>query len=81
MKTNVAKWGNSLAVRLPRHVAEEMHLGAGSPVDIKVESGVLVLRPARLRYELGDLLVGLSPKAMRAAWKWGGDKGREAVDD
>lgn len=81
MKTNVAKWGNSLAVRLPRHVAEEMRLREGSSVDINVESGVLVLRPARLRYKLGDLLGGLNPKAMRAAWTWGGDKGREAVDD
>lgn len=81
MKTNVAKWGNSLAVRLPRHVAEEMRLAEGSSVDINVESGVLVLRPARPRYKLGDLLGGLNRKAMRAAWTWGADKGREAVDD
>jgi len=81
MKTNVAKWGNSLAVRLPRDVVEEIHLSEGSPVDIKVEGGALVLRPTRPRYALKDLLVGVTPKKMREAWKWGPEKGREAVED
>ena len=81
MKTSVAKWGNSLAVRLPKDIAEEMRLADGSPVDIKVKAGALVLRPTRPRYKLDDLLVGMSAKAVRAAWTWGPDKGREAVDD
>jgi antitoxin MazE len=81
MKASVAKWGNSLAVRLPKELAEEMHLNEGSPVDLKVEEGVLVLRPARPRYRLDELLVGITPRAMRQAWSWGRDKGREAVDE
>ena len=81
MKTNVAKWGNSLAVRLPRDVVEEIHLEEGSPVDIRVENGALVLRPSRPRYALDDLLAGITPKRMREAWKWGSEKGREVVDD
>ena len=38
MKTAIAKWGNSLAVRLPRHLAEGANLTAGSPVEIWVEN-------------------------------------------
>jgi antitoxin MazE len=81
MKTNIAKWGNSLAVRLPMDIAEEMRLSEGSPVEVRVEAGVLILRQARPRYTLAELLVGINPKAMRAAWKWGPDKGREAVEE
>jgi len=80
MKTNVAKWGNSLAVRLPKDLVEEVRLTEGSQVDIKVEAGNLVLRPAQPRYKLEQLLTGINPKAMREAWKWGLEKGREAVE-
>lgn len=81
IKTNLAKWGNSLAVRLPKDIAEELHLSEGTPVEIKVESGALTLRPATPRYRLADLLRGVTPEAMRQAWSWGEDKGREAVED
>jgi antitoxin MazE len=81
MKTNLAKWGNSLAVRLPKDVTEELHLTEGSAVEIKVEAGGLMLRPAQPRYELDDLLHGLSRREMRRAWSWGPDKGREDVKD
>jgi antitoxin MazE len=32
----VAKWGNSLAVRLPRAVVEALHLKAGDEIEITV---------------------------------------------
>jgi antitoxin MazE len=80
MKITVAKWGNDLAVRLPRDVTEEIHLSEGSPVDIKVEGDALVLRPIHTRYALKDLLVGITPEAMRAAWKQGPKKGHESLD-
>ena len=81
MKTNLAKWGNSLAVRLPKDVTERLHLTEGSTLDIEVEAGALTLRPTGPRYKLNDLLHGLSRRAMRSAWSWGPDKGREIVED
>ena len=81
MRTNLARWGNSLAVRLPRDVTEELHLTEGTPVEIEIKSGAVTLRPARPRYRLEDLLRGVTPRAMRDAWSWGRDRGREAVDD
>ena len=38
MSTKVAKWGNSLAVRLPRHVSQMLGLAAGDTVFIRVDT-------------------------------------------
>ena len=45
MKTRVQKWGNSLAVRIPRPFAEEVNLQENSAVEVMVRSGKLVVVP------------------------------------
>lgn len=45
MKTRIQKWGNSLAVRIPRPFAEESNLREDSAVDISVRNGTLVVVP------------------------------------
>ncbi|PZO03208.1 MAG: MazF family transcriptional regulator [Hyphomicrobiales bacterium] len=45
MKVQVAKWGNSTAVRLPKAVVEELGLRPGMTVDVSVEDGKLRLVP------------------------------------
>lgn len=45
MKTRVQKWGNSLALRIPRPFADEVKLHENSPVDVTVRSGKLVVVP------------------------------------
>ncbi|MCK6454459.1 MAG: AbrB/MazE/SpoVT family DNA-binding domain-containing protein [Alphaproteobacteria bacterium] len=81
MKTKIARWRSSLAVRLPRKLADALHLFEGAVLDIKVEAGVLLLRPALPRYELKSLLFGITPARMREASPWGPDIGREIVKD
>jgi antitoxin MazE len=58
MQTAIAKWGNSLALRLPQAIAAEARLHEGSAVDIRIEGSVIVVRPARPRYDLKELLAG-----------------------
>jgi antitoxin MazE len=79
MQTQIAKWGNSLAVRLPREVVQAASLSEGSSIDVMVEGGVVVLRPTRPRYRVEDLVVGMTPEAMRDAYDWGPDVGREII--
>ena len=43
MKTRVQKWGNSLALRIPRPFAEETNMHENSAVDVSVRSGKLVV--------------------------------------
>jgi antitoxin MazE len=62
MRTQVARWGNSLAVRLPRQVAESAGLGEGASVDIDVVDGVVRVSPARPSYSLAELLAGVTPE-------------------
>ena len=62
MRTQIAKWGNSLAVRLPRTVAEAAGLREGATVDLDVVDGVVRLASARPHYTLDELLAGITPE-------------------
>ena len=49
MKTRVQKWGNSLALRIPRAFVAEVGLQIGSPVDMSLVKGKLVIAPITKR--------------------------------
>jgi len=46
MKARIQKWGNSLALRIPKAFATEAGLRDDSSVDISLEEGKLVIAPA-----------------------------------
>jgi antitoxin MazE len=77
MRTSIAKWGNSLAVRLPRQVAEAANLQEGAEVEITLDDGKLMIVPQRPRYQLSELLAGYKPKHRHAEQEWGKPKGKE----
>jgi antitoxin MazE len=83
MKVKIAKWGNSLGVRLPKAAAEAAGLKAGSELDITVEGSDLRLRKTlRIpRYRLEDLLAQMVPGNEPALVDWGPDRGAEIIDD
>ena len=79
MDTTVQKWGNSLAVRIPRLVAKDSHLHQGSVVDIALIAGKIVVKPKRQRhYTLAQLLRGVTARNRHTAFDWGGRVGQEA---
>ncbi len=80
MFARIAKWGNSLGVRVPKDIASRLGLTEGTQVDISAEDGRIVITATRPRYKLEDLLVGMTPEAMSDAFDWGPDKGREIVE-
>jgi antitoxin MazE len=45
MRVQVAKWGNSLAVRIPAAHAKELGLSANVQAELSIENGKLVLAP------------------------------------
>jgi len=47
MKSAVQQWGNSLAVRIPRLLAHESRVQRGSPIEIAVADGNLIIAPLR----------------------------------
>jgi antitoxin MazE len=80
MQVQIARWGNSLGLRIPKDLAAQAGLCAGARVEIAAEGNRIVITPARRRYALSDLLDGVTPDAMRDAFDWGPDKGREIVE-
>ncbi|HEY3888049.1 MAG TPA: AbrB/MazE/SpoVT family DNA-binding domain-containing protein [Caulobacteraceae bacterium] len=81
MRVQISKWGNSLGVRIPKDVARRVGLAAGAQVEVEAEGGRIVIAPSAPRYRLEDLLKGMTPEAMRDAFDWGPDVGREVVDE
>ena len=80
MQVMVARWGNSLGLRIPKDIATRTGLCEGARVEVVAEGDRIVITPARPRYVLADLLQGMTPEAMREAFDWGPDKGREIVE-
>lgn len=67
MAATVAKWGNSLAVRIPQNLAKEIQLAEGAEIDIIVVDGTLVIKPRnRKRYSLDELIKGITPENLHA---------------
>ena len=80
MRATVNRWGNSLALRLPKLIADEAKLVEGAVVELEVDDGTLKVSLARPRYTLADLLEGERPARKQAASReaeWGAPKGGE----
>lgn len=79
MRARVQRWGNSLAVRIPKRLADEAGIGAGTAVDVSLDGGAIVARPvAPMRVTLDELLERLDPATRPPATAWGAPVGREA---
>ena len=79
MTTKIQQWGNSLGLRIPKTIAEEAGVGAGSEVDLSVADGELIVRPARpSKADLQKLLRGVTSKNLHEAVETGKPVGRES---
>ena len=79
MHSRVQKWGNSLAVRIPKPFAVEVGLARDAEVEISVDGGNLVICPTAGRtYHLADLLAGVSKRNLHGEVEAGPSVGREA---
>ena len=79
MTTKVQRWGNSLALRIPKFLAKDIHLQKGAAVNLSVVHGRLVIDPApRPKYFLSDLLKKISKKNRHDEIHTGNVVGNEA---
>lgn len=78
MKVQFAKWGNSLALRIPRSVAQEIHAAEGGVADLTVQKGKLVVVPMDgPHYDLDALLKGMGPEHTHGEASTGAAVGNE----
>ena len=81
LQATIRKWGNSLALRLPRHVADQARLVEGTTVELVVEEGTIRITASPQKFRLADLLAGEPQRGDRVApveHDWGEPKGEEA---
>ena len=75
--TKVQKWGNSLAVRIPRGFAEQLMIQQGSEVDLSLDGDRLVIKPRRRELSLSELLAQVTDENIHAEVATGEPTGRE----
>ncbi len=79
MRTKIQKWGNSLAIRIPKAFAREIGVDHHSDVDITVAEGQLVVSPLDApEYSLERLLQGVTEDNLHPEVDTGSVAGREA---
>jgi antitoxin MazE len=76
--TEVAKWGNATAIRIPKSIMQKANLHEGDAVDFEVKApGVIVVRASRIQATLEDLVAGITPKNRHGETDWGKPRGNE----
>lgn len=79
MVTKLQKWGNSLGLRLPKKLADDLQMESGSEVDIAIVKGKLVLTPVKpRRITLDELLSKITSDNRHEEVDLGATRGREA---
>jgi antitoxin MazE len=73
----VTRWGNSLAVRIPKALAEQTRIEEGSEVELSVSDGALMIRPQARAYRLEELLAQVTPENRHDEVDWGEPEGKE----
>lgn len=79
MLAKVQKWGNSLALRLPKVLADEADIQVDSPVEITVRDHALVIEPVKRGkiYDLDQLLSKVTPENRHHETDFGKPMGKE----
>jgi len=75
-RTTVSRWGASLAIRIPKPVAEQWGVREGVVVEIVPRRGEVILR--KRRYDLKDLVAAITDDNLHGEVDWGAAEGAEA---
>ena len=79
MKSRIQKWGNSLAVRIPKPVALDAGLDNGAPVEVLLrDRSVVITRVASQGFTLEQLLQEVTPENVHGEVDAGPAAGKEA---
>jgi antitoxin MazE len=80
MQTKVQKWGNSLALRIPKSFALNMDIKQNEFVDLSIGDGKLIITPiTEKEYSLKELLAGVSEDNLHEEFDTGIPVGKELL--
>ena len=75
MKTTIQKWGNSLAIRIPKTFAMELGIDSGKEVELSLELNALHIKPSKPT--LDEMLAHITPEMLHEKTDWGPPVGKE----
>lgn len=81
MRVQIQKWGNSLALRIPKAFAKETHIENNTVVDLSLDNDHLIISPIDEleEYSLSALLSDIDEDNMHEAVDFGLPAGEEAL--
>lgn len=78
MQTQIKKWGNSLALRIPKSFALDANLRQNEIVDLSIEKERIIITPAgEKEYSLDELLEGVNENNLHGEFNTGAPAGKE----
>jgi antitoxin MazE len=80
VEVQFAKWGNSVALRVPSKVAEALGIAPGSVADLDLTRDKLIIKPRQHAYRLDDLLAGITKHNLHEELSPGAEVGAEVID-
>ena len=78
MQTRIQKWGNSLAVRIPKSFAAETSLEQDTLVELSLLEGKLVIAPIKTRPTLEERMASVTKETLHGEVDFGPPAGKEA---
>ncbi len=78
MISRILKWGNSLAVRIPKVFADEMNVAENTSIQLVLKEGALQIIPVvETGWDLDDLLAGVMDENLHGEWETDQPVGKE----
>jgi antitoxin MazE len=77
MRTQLVKWGNSQAVRLPKRMLEQAQIADGAMLELAVRDGKIEISTAQPKLTLKALIDGITPENCHGEVSWGEPRGKE----
>jgi antitoxin MazE len=77
-KAQMSRWGNSLAIRIPRYVAEEAGFHEGNTLVLDVEQGKVSIKAAERPATIAELVAKITPENRHGEKQWNEPVGAEA---
>ena len=77
----LARWGNSLGLRIPREAVDRLNLKDGADVRLEIGADSVTILPTRLRkkWTEAELLKGVTPEMVKGEIDWGTPIGKEVL--
>ncbi len=80
MKIQIQKWGNSLALRIPKSFALETKIENGSTVDVAIQKGAIIFKPVvEEKIMLEEMLARINEANIHTEIDFGKSEGKESL--